>query len=125
MNISRRQLLRGRVSLDDLSISRLKNTPAKKDNTSETVIQQLEISNECLAFNQVSCRSCQDICEAQAIRFQLQIGKPAIPTIDYDQCNSCGECISICPSKAMSLIDKKVEMNAAVKEVSEIKGAQA
>lgn len=98
MNISRRQFLQGRVSLDTLSNASIQRADLEaQDNL------RIAISSDCLAFNHIACRSCQDICESRAIRFQLQIGKPALPSIDDDACHRCGECVPICPSQAIKI----------------------
>jgi formate hydrogenlyase subunit 6/NADH:ubiquinone oxidoreductase subunit I len=110
MNISRRQLLRGHVPLKEMTLDKL--SLEQENNAEPRGHQRLDISKECLAFNQVSCRSCQDACEVQAIRFQLQIGKPAFPTIDNEVCNQCGECIGICPSRAISIVNEKPDSEA-------------
>lgn len=120
MDISRRQLLRGKVSIEKLTLDDI--SPIKdNDDESPSEMQQLDIASECLAFNQVSCRSCQDSCESQAITFQLQIGKPALPKIDNEKCNLCRDCIGICPVRAISIVSKAESLN----EKSAYEGAQS
>ena len=57
----------------------------------------------CLSMNGVSCRVCQDNCEQNAIRFQLQPGGRAEPSLDVDTCNGCGGCVALCPVQAVAL----------------------
>ncbi len=62
------------------------------------------INPQCLALNRVHCRTCQETCEARAISFTIKTGGVAIPSINTDQCTGCGECVSLCPITAISMI---------------------
>jgi len=57
----------------------------------------------CLSMNGISCRTCQDNCEQNAIRFRLQLRGRAKPSLDVDACNGCGGCVSLCPVDAITL----------------------
>lgn len=59
------------------------------------------INQQCLAFKNVECRSCSEMCETSAIRFQIEIGKVAQPIIDTNECTGCGGCVSVCPTSAI------------------------
>ncbi|WP_170785874.1 ferredoxin-type protein NapF [Ruegeria lacuscaerulensis] len=59
--------------------------------------------DSCLSMNGVSCRLCQDNCEESAIRFSLQTGGRAKPTLDVAACTGCGLCPTVCPADAISL----------------------
>ncbi|WP_338547881.1 ferredoxin-type protein NapF [Roseovarius phycicola] len=61
------------------------------------------IADTCFSRQAVTCRSCQDNCEAGAISFRLQLGGRAEPQIDDFNCTGCGDCVSICPAAAISL----------------------
>ena len=61
------------------------------------------INKQCLSAKGIVCRACSDICDERAIRFQLQIGGRATPTLDQDLCNGCGFCISVCPVSAITM----------------------
>lgn len=63
----------------------------------------ITINEHCLAKKSVECRSCSDMCETQAIRFQLQLGSVAQPNINFDACNGCGGCVAVCPTSAISM----------------------
>lgn len=88
---------------------------ANADNSSQSVIFrpksekpwtiQAKIKENCLAFNGVECRACQDSCPEMAIRFTLQIGQAATPSI-LDNCTACGACVSPCPSDAIEMQTK-------------------
>lgn len=58
---------------------------------------------DCLSRNGVVCRSCGELCDTRAIRFQLQPGGRATPRIDLDLCNGCGQCLSVCPTRSIEL----------------------
>jgi ferredoxin-type protein NapF len=61
------------------------------------------VDTQCLALNGVVCRTCGDVCEPRAIRFQLEIGGRARPQIDQNLCTGCGSCINPCPVQALRL----------------------
>ena len=44
---------------------------------------KVEITTECLTENRVECRSCQDSCPMNAIRFRLQLGGVANTHIGF------------------------------------------
>lgn len=57
----------------------------------------------CLSMNGVSCRVCQDNCDQNAIRFRLQPGGRAEPSLDSEACIGCGACTALCPVDAVAL----------------------
>ncbi len=57
----------------------------------------------CLSFNAVTCRCCEESCEAGAIRFRLMTGGRALPQIDDDACTGCGHCAVICPNNSVEM----------------------
>lgn len=61
------------------------------------------IGQQCLAAQNVECRSCGDSCDPMAIQFHLAPGKVAQPIIHSDECNGCGACVSVCPTSAISV----------------------
>ncbi|TMV05613.1 ferredoxin-type protein NapF [Ruegeria sediminis] len=60
------------------------------------------VAETCLSMNGVVCRSCQDACDAQAIRFRLQTSGRSTPEIDIESCTGCGACAGSCPAGAVS-----------------------
>ncbi len=67
--------------------------------------QQVVVQSSCLAHQGVTCRSCEDHCEPQAINFPPKIGGQAMPSINSDLCNGCGACIQPCPTNALQMTD--------------------
>lgn len=61
------------------------------------------INHQCLAQQNVECRSCGDMCETMAIKFKLEIGKVAQPIIELDECSGCGACVSVCPTSSINV----------------------
>ena len=61
------------------------------------------VSAACLSLNGVSCRSCEDACDARAIGFRPVLGGKSRPIFDQGACTGCGACVSICPAGAVSL----------------------
>lgn len=72
----------------------------KVQGTGATIAQ---ISQQCLTFNGVACRSCEDHCDVDAIRFKPQIGGHYTPQITKD-CTSCNACVGACPISAIELV---------------------
>ena len=54
---------------------------------------------KCMSWNKTMCFSCKDPCLDDAIKF-LGMFRPEIKT---DLCTSCGFCIKVCPTDAISL----------------------
>ena len=55
----------------------------------------------CLSHLGVHCRTCQDHCPEDAIRFKLVPGGRATLKIDLSACIGCGACASACPVDAV------------------------
>jgi len=61
-----------------------------------------DIGASCLSAQGVTCRSCEDSCDARAIRFRPVLGGKSQPHIDISQCTGCGECAFSCPAHAVT-----------------------
>ncbi|MFI8418580.1 ferredoxin-type protein NapF [Serratia sp. NPDC078593] len=64
---------------------------------------QAQFAAGCLALQGVECRSCQDSCETQAIRFRPRLGGIAQPSLSVADCNGCGACVLGCPTGAIDI----------------------
>ena len=76
-------------SLGNSKISKLKSFDS---NNSLNQAQKLQLNAAtCLAWNNVVCSNCADVCHARAIEF-LGLFRPVI----NEKCDNCNECISSC-----------------------------
>lgn len=64
---------------------------------------KITISDRCLPFHHIECRSCQDSCETQAIKFRPRLNGIAQPELDLPACTGCGACVPGCPVQAVTL----------------------
>ncbi|MCJ8293990.1 MAG: ferredoxin-type protein NapF [Colwellia sp.] len=62
----------------------------------------LEISDKCLAKNNIYCQSCRDECETSVIKFNYLNSSIPQPSLDDVDCTQCGACISVCPQSAIA-----------------------
>lgn len=70
---------------------------------------RVQFSQDCLAQRNVVCRSCAEVCEVGAIRFSPRVGAAALPALQDSTCTGCGECLPICPTHAISLVNYSTE----------------
>ncbi|WGV98204.1 ferredoxin-type protein NapF [Vibrio sp. YMD68] len=70
-------------------------------------LAEITINNQCLAYNNVECRSCSDVCDAMVIKFTPELGKVAQPKLELDECTGCGACVSVCPTSAIKVSNVK------------------
>jgi ferredoxin-type protein NapF len=65
-----------------------------------------QVDERCLSMKGVTCRSCGDVCDTRAIRFQLQVGGRADLTIYTENCTGCGACVGVCPVQAVTVVSE-------------------
>lgn len=66
----------------------------------------------CFLAGGISCRSCTDVCEANALRFDLRAGPVGRVTVDAAACTGCGACAGICPAGAISIAEPEPLLEA-------------
>ncbi len=81
---------------------------------------RVDVDDKCLSVQGVSCRACEDHCDAQAIQFQLMTGGRAQPMISFDTCTGCGACVAPCPANALSMHLPQPPVHASLSPASEI-----
>lgn len=64
---------------------------------------RVQIDERCLNRRGVECRVCGDACEARALRFVPARGGIAQLQIDAAACTGCGDCVGVCPVRAITL----------------------
>lgn len=74
------------------------------------------VTSACLAAAGVQCRTCEDPCDAGAIRFRPMPGGRTVPTIGVAVCTGCGACLSACPVGALRLQARPAMQRASVAE---------
>ena len=65
--------------------------------------QKAFINKQCFAAQGIVCRSCGEVCEADAIKIELKLGGISELNVDTTACNGCGECIHVCPADAIEI----------------------
>ena len=61
------------------------------------------IKGSCLSFNGITCRACEENCEADAIRFKLMTVGRSVPLVDEETCTGCGACARVCPNNSIEM----------------------
>jgi ferredoxin-type protein NapF len=60
-------------------------------------------AESCLSAVGVTCKTCGDRCDHQAIRFRLEVGGRAQPELTVSDCTGCGACVAACPIEAIQM----------------------
>jgi len=64
-------------------------------------IHKARVTEKCLNYQEVLCRSCGDRCPEHAIVFRPRIGGKISLEIELDSCSGCGACAAPCPVQAI------------------------
>ena len=67
------------------------------------------VKGSCLSFNGITCRACDENCEADAIRFKLMTGGRSVPLVNEEGCTGCGACAHVCPNHSIEMRHRNAE----------------
>ena len=71
-----------------------------KDDIKDCIYINVGINtNTCLAWNDVICSTCRDVCDERAVEFFGLMR----PTVNKDKCTGCGFCHGVCPTYAVEI----------------------
>jgi ferredoxin-type protein NapF len=63
-----------------------------------------KINAGCFAGQGIECRSCDESCPSEAIRFRPVLGQMSQPEVKTSLCTACGACASVCPANAINMV---------------------
>ena len=64
-----------------------------------------DIGATCLLSQGVTCQTCTDACDVDALRFAYLPGSAGEIRLDAEACTGCGACLGVCPVNAITLAD--------------------
>ena len=62
-----------------------------------------DLAPSCLLNAGISCQTCTDACDDQALTFDMRGGLVGQIRVWADQCTGCGACVSVCPADAIAV----------------------
>jgi len=66
---------------------------------------QAAISDSCVLNIGISCRLCTDVCETEALFFDLSQRPVGKVTVLQDSCTGCGACVAACSFSAIEMLE--------------------
>ena len=78
-------------------------TTALNRSQSPAWLIKAQVTDSCLAAQQVLCMSCADQCDVRAIRFTPVAGVVSQPEINSADCTGCGACVAACPVQSIEV----------------------
>lgn len=60
-----------------------------------------EIGESCFLRRGISCQSCRDACDHEAMSYEMRFGVAGKMTVFEERCTGCGACVSVCPADAI------------------------
>ena len=67
------------------------------------------IGADCFLKRGIACRSCTDVCDERAIRFDVRGGLVGAVNVRDADCTGCGACVGTCPADAITLFDNSTQ----------------
>ncbi|AZV77450.1 ferredoxin-type protein NapF [Parasedimentitalea marina] len=64
-----------------------------------------DIADNCVMNIGISCRLCTDICEVEALVFDLSQRPVGKVSVNRNLCNGCGACVAACTFSAISIME--------------------
>ena len=71
--------------------------------TAEAFAWRVQVDDRCLNRRGIECRVCGEACDTRALRFVPARGGIAQLQIDAAACTGCGDCVGVCPVRAITL----------------------
>lgn len=73
------------------------------DLTEQPWTMKADIDSSCLLNAGISCQSCTDACDDQALTFDMRGGLVGQVRVSAANCTGCGACVSVCPAAAITV----------------------
>jgi ferredoxin-type protein NapF len=67
----------------------------------------VQITPSCFLKLGISCQSCTDACDEQALRFDMRAGVVGEIVLSAEACTGCGACLPVCPASAIEIHQPK------------------
>ncbi len=64
---------------------------------------QAQIEDRCLMAEGVSCRTCTDACDDEALIFDMRVRPVGAIHLSAGDCTGCGACVAVCPVAAIRI----------------------
>lgn len=73
---------------------------------------KVSVLESCLLKSGITCQLCTDVCDADALRFNMRVRPSGAIELDVDACTGCGACIAPCPVSAIAVRDDRLGATA-------------
>lgn len=59
------------------------------------------VGKDCLLNSGVTCQICTDVCDPEALHFDMRVPPAGAIRLDLEACTGCGACVATCPTSAL------------------------